>query len=101
MLLLYVNDLFLTREEEITKDARMRLDTDFEMKELGMMHYFLGMEVWNSEDGIFLQQGKYAMEILKIFEMLDYKAITTPMESNLKFLSDDYSRKLIPQCIIR
>ena len=58
------------------------------MKDLGMMHYFLGMEVWKNADGIFLGQGKYAVEILKIFRMMDYKAITTPMASNLKLLSD-------------
>ena len=46
ILLLYVNDLFLTGEEEIITDARRRLATKFKMKYLGMMHYFLGMEVW-------------------------------------------------------
>ena len=39
-------------------------------------------------DGIFLGQGKYAMEILKRFRMMDCKAMATPMESNLKLLSD-------------
>ena len=52
------------------------------------MHYFLGMEVWQTTDGIFLGQGKYAVEILKRFGMMDCKALTTPMESNLKLLSD-------------
>ena len=47
----------------------------------------LVMEVWQSTDGIFLGQGKYAVEILKRFGMMDYKAITTPMASNLKLLS--------------
>ena len=42
------------------------------MKDLGMMHYFLGMEVWHNEDGIFLRQGKYVVEILKRFGMMDY-----------------------------
>ena len=39
-------------------------------------------------DGIFLGQGKYTVEILKRFGMIDSKAITTPMASNLKLLSD-------------
>ena len=39
-------------------------------------------------DGIFLRQGKYAVEILKRFGMMDYKAMTTPMASNLNLLSD-------------
>ena len=58
------------------------------MKDLDMMHYFLGMEVWHNADGISPGQGKYAVEILKRFGMMDCKAMTTPMESNLKLLSD-------------
>ena len=57
-----------------------------------MMHYFLGMEVWQNADGISLRQGKYALEILKRFRMLDCKAMATPMESNLKLLSDASSK---------
>ena len=58
------------------------------MKDLGMMHYFLGMEVWKNADGIFLGQGNYAVEILKRFRMMDCKASTTLMASKLKLLSD-------------
>ena len=47
------------------------------MKNLDMMHYFLGMEVWQNVDGISLEQG-----------MMDRKAITTPMALNPKLLSD-------------
>ena len=85
MLLLYVDDLFLTGKEELIKVAR-RLATEFEMKDLGIMHYFLGMEVWQNANEIFLGQGKYAVNILKKFIILDHKAITTPMASNLKLL---------------
>ena len=53
-----------------------------------MMDYFIGMEVWQNADGISLGQGKYMIEILKRFMMMDYKEMTTPMVSNLKLLSD-------------
>ena len=46
ILLLYVDELFLTGKDELIKFARRRLAVEFEMKDLGMMHYFLGMEVW-------------------------------------------------------
>ena len=46
------------------------------------------MDVWQGIDGIFLGQGKYVVEILKRFGMMDCKALTTPMASNLKLLSD-------------
>ena len=44
--------------------------------------------MWKNVDGIFLGQRKYAVEILKRFGMMDCKDIATPMESNLKLLSD-------------
>ena len=61
------------------------------MKDLGLMHYFLGMEVWQSPEITFLNQGKYALEILKIFDMLDCKAMDTPMDTNYKLLSTETS----------
>ena len=87
MLLLYANDLFLKWKEELIKDARRRLATKFELKDLSMMHYFLGMEVWLNEDGISLGQGKYGVDILNRFGMMDKKAMATPMASNLNLLS--------------
>jgi hypothetical protein len=62
------------------------------MKDLGMMHYLLGLEVWHKLDGIFLNQGKYVVEILKRFRMMDCKSMSTPMVTNLKLLSDTYSK---------
>ena len=59
----------------------------FEMKDLGMMHYFLGLEVWQRNDEIFLSQGKYIVEILKKFEMMNLKPMATLMVMNLKKLS--------------
>ena len=58
------------------------------MKDLGIMHYFLGMEVWKNANEFFLGQGKYVVEILKRFKMIDCKAMATPMASNLNLLSD-------------
>ena len=50
--------------------------------------------MWQSVDGIFLGQGKYAVEIMKRFWMMDSKAMATPMESNLKLLSDASSETI-------
>ena len=52
-----------------------KLVAEFEMKYLGMMHYFLGLEVWKSPDEIFLNQGNYIVEIVKRLGMLDCKDI--------------------------
>jgi hypothetical protein len=46
ILLLYVDDLFLTSEENLITYCKKKLIAEFEMKDLGSMHYFLGLEVW-------------------------------------------------------
>jgi hypothetical protein len=86
ILLLYVDDLFLIGEENLIIDCKKKLYTDFEMKDLGPMNYFLGLEVWKSPDNISLNQEKYAVEILKKFDMLECKSMNTPMETNLNLL---------------
>ena len=70
MLLLYVDYQFVTGMNGFIVTKR-KIAAEFEMKDLGMMHYFLGMEVWQNADGIFLGQGKYVVEILKRFGMMD------------------------------
>ena len=51
------------------KSCKDDLARDFEMKDMGLMHYFLGMEVWLEDGEVFVSQGKYANEILRIFHM--------------------------------
>ena len=57
-------------------DSKRKLAAKFKMKDLSMMHYFLGLEVWQKLGEIMLSQGKYAVEILKRFGMMDYKSIS-------------------------
>ena len=64
ILVLYVDDLFLTGEEQLIARRKRELTFEFEMKDLGVMHYFLGLEVWGNPGEIFLIQGKYAADIL-------------------------------------
>ena len=64
ILLLYLDNLFLT-------GMRSKSQSEFEMKDLGLMHSFLGLEIWQIQEEIFLNQGKYAVEILKRFDMLE------------------------------
>ena len=64
------------------------------MKDLGALHYFLGLEVWQEADDIFLGQGKYTVEILQRFGMMDGKSIPTSMMANLKLLNDTSSDRV-------
>ena len=58
------------------------------MKDLGLIHYFFGLEVWQRWKEIFLSQGKYTIDILKRIGMLDCKSMATPMDANLKKLRE-------------
>jgi hypothetical protein len=71
ILVLYVDDLILTGLERLISKCKRVLTSEFEMKDLGMMHYFLGLEVWQRTDEIFLSQGKYTVEILQKFGMIE------------------------------
>ena len=88
ILVLYVDDLFLTGAEKLIEWCKQQLASEFEMKDLGLMHYFLGLEVWKLKHEIFLSQGSYTVDILRRFGMMDYKSMSTPMTMNLKKLSD-------------
>ena len=58
ILILYVDGLFLTSSERLIVECKQALTTKFEMKDLGLMHYFLGLEVWQRTNEIFPSQGK-------------------------------------------
>jgi hypothetical protein len=88
ILILYVDDLFLTRDEGLIAWCKRELTLEFEMKDLGLMHYFLGLEVWQRQGEIFLAQGKYTVDVLKRFGMMDCKSMSTPMVTNLRKLHD-------------
>jgi hypothetical protein len=46
ILVLYVDDLFLTGSEKLIEECKESLALEFEMKDIGLMHYFLGLKVW-------------------------------------------------------
>jgi hypothetical protein len=54
ILVLYVDDLFLTGEENLIAQTKREISVEFETKDLGLMHYFLGLEVWQKPGEIFL-----------------------------------------------
>ena len=78
-LIIYVDDMIITGDD--TKEmSRLRLNLfdEFEMKDLGGLKYFLGIEVLRSAKGIFISQKKYILDLLAEVGMLDCKLIDTP-----------------------
>eukprot|EP00253_Pinus_taeda_P027593 PITA_27593 len=82
IIVLYVDDLILTGDEKLIKSCKEDLAREFEMKDMGLMHYFLGMELWQGDGELFVSQGNYANEILKRLCMESSKPMETPLASN-------------------
>ena len=80
---MYVDDMVVTENDlsEITALQR-QLATEFKLKDLGNLKYFLGIEVARSAQGISLCQRKYVMDLLTETSMLDCKPAETPIEVN-------------------
>jgi hypothetical protein len=94
ILLLYVDDLFLTGEESLITQCKKELDSEFDMKDLGLLHYYLGLEIWQKCGEVFLGQGKYAVKIIQNFGKMDFKSTATPMTIDIRKLRDSYSDPL-------
>eukprot|EP00253_Pinus_taeda_P019690 PITA_19690 len=70
--ILYVDDLILTGSDpNLINHVKSKLKKKFEMTDLGHLHYFLGLQVLQSKEGIFLSQSKYACDLLRFFHMED------------------------------
>ena len=82
-----MDDLFLIGADPLIHQCKRDFAFEFKMKDLGLMHYFIGLEVWQRPGEIFLSQGKYIVKLLEIFGMVDCKSVSTPMELNFKNLS--------------
>eukprot|EP00253_Pinus_taeda_P003965 PITA_03965 len=77
-------------------DCKKNLATEFDMKDLGLMHYFLGLEVWQHKGEFFLGQGRYATEIPKRFRMEDYRPVATSMITNWKKIDASEGKDVDP-----
>ena len=76
---LYVDDLIITSSAyKLIEEIKIQLSQEFEMKDLGELHYCLEIEVWREPRKTLITQSKYIKEILKNFNMSDCKAMSTP-----------------------
>ncbi|CAL0299836.1 unnamed protein product [Lupinus luteus] len=86
-ILIYVDDLILTGNDILEID-RMKhlLNSEFSIKDLGNLKFFLGMEIARSAEGILLYQRKYTLDLLQETGMLAAKPCSTPMEYSIKLI---------------
>lgn len=86
-ILVYVDDLIITGSSmDMISQAKEYLKGHFNMKDMGELRYFLGIEADRSDAGIFMSQRKYIMDILHEYHMEGCKPLKLPMDAHVKLI---------------
>jgi hypothetical protein len=89
ILIVYVDDIVITgNDDDGIAFLKRMLANSFEVKDLGFLHYFLGIEVAYGSQGIYLSQRKYILDLLTETGMVNCKPSPTPIEQNHRMLAD-------------
>nr|GEV34256.1 retrovirus-related Pol polyprotein from transposon TNT 1-94 [Tanacetum cinerariifolium] len=87
---LYVDDMIYTSSStRLISKFKSSMKSMFEMADLGELQYFLGLEVIQKQEGIFLSQKKYIDDTLKKYNMINCNIEYTPMNPKDKFQAED------------
>lgn len=82
---MYVDDIVITGYDlQLIEQLQQRLEFSFHMKDLGLLQYFLGLEIQHCSNGTLFYQHKYTQELLSLVGLQDSNSVLTPMEVNLK-----------------
>jgi len=85
LLLLYVDDMIITGDDlTCISELKQFLSSHFEMKDLGSLSYFLGLEISSDSSGYYLTQARYASDLLSRAGLTDSKTAPTPLEYNTR-----------------
>jgi hypothetical protein len=98
-LLVYVDDIIIASSSSSVVEALSQdLKSDFSLKDLGHLSYFLGIEVKQAADGICLSQIKYTTDLLQRVGMLSCKPAITPLSSTGKLSVHEGGSTLTRRC---
>ncbi|GJX43541.1 uncharacterized mitochondrial protein-like protein [Tanacetum coccineum] len=86
----YVDDIiFGSTKKEVCIEFEKLMHEKFQMSSMGELTFFLGLQVQQKKDGIFISQDKYVDEILKKFRFTEFKTASTPIETQKPLLKDE------------
>lgn len=90
----YTNDLiFIGNDGNMIQEFKKEMMKAYAMSDLGLLNYFLGIEVSQTKFGIFISQKKYVKTILKKFDIFGHKSVSTLLDPNQKLKKDNCTRK--------
>ncbi|KAG7556870.1 Retrotransposon gag domain [Arabidopsis suecica] len=85
VILVYVDDIIISGNDKVgIQETKTFLKSVFDIKDLGELKYFLGIEVCRSKEGLFLSQRKYTLDLLSQVGKLGAKPAKTPLEDDYK-----------------
>ncbi|GJS19417.1 putative ribonuclease H-like domain-containing protein [Tanacetum coccineum] len=91
----YVDDIiFGSIKKSLCTEFEKMMHKKFQISSMGELTFFLGLQLKQKKDGIFISQDKYMTKILKKFGFTDVKTATTPMETQKLFLNDKYGEEV-------
>ena len=91
----YVDDLIVTGlSKEAIKTFKVEMKKRFKMSDLGSLSSYLGLEVRQYEDYVFLYQHAYARKILEYAKLIECNAVSTPLEARVKFTTTEESDRV-------
>ncbi|KAI3810866.1 hypothetical protein L1987_20489 [Smallanthus sonchifolius] len=86
---IYIDDIiFGSTRKQLCKDFEILMHSKFEMSSMGELNFFLGLQVKQVPNGIFINQSKYVKSILERFKMADCSAARTPMQVHHQLTPD-------------
>jgi len=98
MVSVYVDDLLITGScDRLVEAFKLDMSAKFEMSDLGLMNYFLGMEVHQEKGKILVNQKKYSSELLVKFSMEGCSSVDTPSSPGIKLTKEDGQPKVDAQ----
>nr|GEX42321.1 copia protein [Tanacetum cinerariifolium] len=89
----YVDDIiFGSTKKSLCTEIEGLMHKKFQMSSMGELTFFLGLQVMQKDDGIFISQDKYVADILKKFDFSSVKTASTPIETNKALLKDEEAK---------
>eukprot|EP00268_Persea_americana_P069010 TRINITY_DN9713_c0_g2_i1.p1 TRINITY_DN9713_c0_g2~~TRINITY_DN9713_c0_g2_i1.p1 ORF type:complete len:230 (+),score=29.01 TRINITY_DN9713_c0_g2_i1:27-692(+) len=90
VLLVYVDDIIIMGiDAEMIKTLQASLSNSFHIKDLGPLHYFLGLEIQQNSNGLFINRHKYTVDLIDLADLQSSSPVDTPLQIDLKLSKDD------------
>ncbi|KAJ1704622.1 hypothetical protein LUZ63_004403 [Rhynchospora breviuscula] len=92
---IYVDDIiFGSTNATLAQEFSSLMSSEFEMSMMGELNFFLGLQIKQLQDGIFISQTKYAKELIKKFGVEDSKSLDTPMGKSANIDADEKGKPM-------